>query len=86
MLDWDNTGEIPIVAVYARIDLYDANGQLLPEASLASQRIFAASGAVPRIEPGASYQMPTGAGVAVNARAGRVAQRVAVEVVRLETP
>lgn len=85
MVDLENTGETLVTGVHARIDLYDAKNQLMPE-SLTARRIFAAAGSVLPLGPGDFYRTPTGEGIPVLTLNGKQAQRVVVEVVRLETP
>ncbi|MFN7931442.1 MAG: hypothetical protein U0Y68_26640 [Blastocatellia bacterium] len=85
LIDWENVGAVPVTAVYARLDFYDDKDRLLPAARLDSQRIFAATPGGEPIAPNAAYQMPKGEGIAL-APAASGAQRVAVEIVRIETP
>lgn len=87
LVDWENTGTVPIYEVYARIDLYDSANQLMEFSSSKSQCIFAAAREDQKIEPGKEYKQKDGEGFVVIEMPGSSARakRVSVEIVRLES-
>ena len=85
MIDWKNTGTLPIAALFARIDLYDSDKQFMSLESASSYCIFAAEKESQKIKPGEVYQEPVGDGFVVVSAMGNVASRANVEIVRVDT-
>lgn len=84
MIDWKNTGALPIAALHVSLDLYDEKGQLMKEESLASECIFTAKRQGQAIKPGDAYEEPIGEGIVVLSPTGNSARRAEVEIVRVD--
>jgi hypothetical protein len=61
MVDWKNTGKVPVRIVKADIDVYDASGNRL-SASAKDHHLYAAARDEPGIKPGQTFQTKSGEG------------------------
>jgi hypothetical protein len=84
MIDWRNTGTLPIAALFVRVDLYDVKGQFMSLESAASMCVFAAETESQKVQPSKTYQEPAGDGFVVVSATGNIARRANVEIVRAD--
>ena len=83
-IDWKNTGNRPVRAVYAKVYGFDEQGNEVDVMPVPSYSIYAVFNGDPGIAPGETYHEPKGEGLFVPPKLPKMPTRVSVTITKVE--